>query len=121
MRPPKLLSRETDSADLSESFSADYTPGSISENYLNEAGRVDLNCLTSTLRDLPVFKELLGDGSNFGISLEYAEQPQPNGLAEAYIIGAKFIGDSPVALVLGDNIFYGDGLFQICIEARKRR
>lgn len=74
----------------------------------------------STPRDLPAFKSLLGDGSNFGISLSYAEQPQPNGLAEAFILGADFIGDSPVALVLGDNIFYGDGLSERCKMASTR-
>jgi glucose-1-phosphate thymidylyltransferase len=63
----------------------------------------------STPWDLPLFRRLLGDGTTLGLRLSYAEQPQPNGLAEAFMIGADFIGDDPVALVLGDNIFYGHG------------
>src|SRR5699024_8146481 len=63
--------------------------------------------IISTPRDIVGFKELLGDGKKIGITLEYAIQEKPNGLAEAFIIGEKFIGDSSVALVLGDNIFYG--------------
>ncbi len=63
----------------------------------------------STPTDLPLFHRLLGDGSTLGLRLSYAEQAQPNGLAEAFVIGADFIGDDPVALVLGDNIFYGHG------------
>jgi glucose-1-phosphate thymidylyltransferase len=71
----------------------------------------------STPRDLPVFRDLLGDGSEFGIDLSYAEQPHPNGLAEAFIIGREFVGSSSVAMILGDNIYFGDGLSQMCREA----
>lgn len=73
--------------------------------------------IISTPRDLPTFKELLGDGSEFGIELSYAEQPHPNGLAEAFIIGREFIGKDPVAMILGDNIYYGVDLPKICQEA----
>jgi glucose-1-phosphate thymidylyltransferase len=74
----------------------------------------------STPTDLPRFEALLGDGTAFGITLSYAEQAAPNGLAEAFIIGRAFVGDDPVALVLGDNIFYGAGLGEIVRTAAAR-
>jgi glucose-1-phosphate thymidylyltransferase len=77
--------------------------------------------IISTPRDLPVFRDLFGDGSDFGLNLSFAEQPQPNGLAEAFIIGREFIGDDHVAMVLGDNIYYGDGLSRLCKEAAERK
>lgn len=75
--------------------------------------------IISTPRDLPIFKELFGDGSQFGLKLEYEIQEKPNGLAEAFIIGEKFIGNDNVALVLGDNIFYGYGFSGQIQEASK--
>jgi glucose-1-phosphate thymidylyltransferase len=71
----------------------------------------------STPTDLPRFEAMLGDGSAYGISLSYAEQAAPNGLAEAFIIGRDFVGDGPVALILGDNIFYGAGLIELVRQA----
>ncbi|KRM96898.1 glucose-1-phosphate thymidylyltransferase [Liquorilactobacillus aquaticus DSM 21051] len=69
--------------------------------------------IISTPRDTPRFKDLLGTGENFGVNLSYAVQDKPNGLAEAFIIGEKFIGDDSVCLILGDNIYYGSGLSQM--------
>ena len=74
----------------------------------------------STTTDLPGYKELLGNGSYFGINLSYAEQPSPDGLAQAFIIGEEFIGDDSVCLILGDNIFYGYGFSGMLREAAER-
>lgn len=73
--------------------------------------------IISTPWDLPGFKRLLGNGSDFGVKFEYAEQPSPDGLAQAFIIGEKFIGDDAVCLVLGDNIFHGNGFSRLLNEA----
>ena len=73
--------------------------------------------IISTPRDLPMFRHLLGDGSQWGIHLSYAEQAAPNGLAEAFVIGANFIGKDKVAMVLGDNLFYGQGLQPLLQQA----
>ncbi|MGB4293273.1 MAG: glucose-1-phosphate thymidylyltransferase RfbA [Bacteroidales bacterium] len=75
--------------------------------------------IISTPRDLPVFMNLLGDGSSLGISFSYAEQPHPGGLAQAFIIGEKFIGTDTVCMILGDNIFYGHGFGDILLETAK--
>ena len=75
--------------------------------------------IISTERDLPVFRELLGDGSDFGVRLEYKVQEKPNGLAEAFLIGEEFVGDDNVALILGDNIFFGSGFSGLLEEAGK--
>ena len=76
--------------------------------------------IISTPRDLPVFEELLGDGSQLGMNIEYAIQEAPNGLAEAFIIGADFVGNDAVALVLGDNIFYGQSFSKVLRQTAER-
>lgn len=73
--------------------------------------------IISTPQDLPGFRRLLGDGSDYGVNFTYAEQPSPDGLAQAFIIGKEFIGDDPACLVLGDNIFHGAGFSQVLREA----
>ena len=83
---------------------------------LMEAGIRDI-LVISTPHDLPAFRRLLGDGSDYGINLSYAEQPSPDGLAQAFIIGREFIGDDAACLVLGDNIFHGSGFTPLLREA----
>ncbi|RWX78854.1 glucose-1-phosphate thymidylyltransferase [Neorhizobium lilium] len=77
--------------------------------------------IISTPADMPMFERLLGDGSQWGLKLSYAVQPSPDGLAQAYVIGADFIGDSPSCLILGDNIFYGHGITELFTSAMTRQ
>ena len=86
---------------------------------LMQAGVRDILIIT-TPQDAPSFSRLLGDGSDFGVRLEYAEQPSPDGLAQAFLIGEEFIGDDSVCLVLGDNIFHGAGLCSKLMQAVER-
>ena len=86
---------------------------------LIQAGLRDI-LIISTPMDLPGFRRLLGDGSDYGVKFTYAEQPSPDGLAQAFIIGEEFIGDDSVCMVLGDNIFHGNGLEQMLKSALQR-
>jgi glucose-1-phosphate thymidylyltransferase len=76
--------------------------------------------IISTPRDVPSFQALLGDGSQWGMEIQYAVQPSPDGLAQAYVIGADFVGDNPSALILGDNIYYGHGITDLFTSAMSR-
>ena len=84
------------------------------------SAKIDDILIITTPHDQPLFKELLGDGSQFGIKLTFAVQDEPRGLADAFIIGREFVGEDRVALVLGDNIFYGHGLPEMLQEAARR-
>jgi glucose-1-phosphate thymidylyltransferase len=77
--------------------------------------------IISTPKDTPQYQQLLGDGSEIGLSLSFAVQPKPEGLAQAFLIGEEFIGEEPVALILGDNIFYGNGLERLALRAAKQK